>query len=201
MLEESALNNLRNSPINAIKSHLFCLEQNPTNPGLITLAPRKKILQHKQITLFATNGGTRDYYFPFVSNGKGGIGCVTVPSGKINGGGIAITPGMNGCALEIRKDQNNLYFYHDSDGKHIKRDGNNNSLIIGDRKYRLEFQDYESKFRYDEGRIAKGNFFIYQFICVLQRNMVEVVGFGLYLDGTQKVTGSFGAGHFGGFQI
>ncbi|HYZ64979.1 MAG TPA: hypothetical protein VE650_21205 [Acetobacteraceae bacterium] len=60
-------------------------------------------------------GSGRDYYFPYVSQGLGGVGQCRVPCDAAEGT-IVITGGMNGCSLDVRRAGGELVFTHDANG-------------------------------------------------------------------------------------
>lgn len=66
---------------------------------------------------FNNDTAGHDFYFPYL-NGRNGFGHVIVPEVNLVNGSIAITDGMNGCALEIfaNKKERTYLFYHNQDG-------------------------------------------------------------------------------------
>lgn len=78
--------------------------------------------------------GYTDYYFPWVNDG---VGWVKVPY-DAPVGTIVTTDGMNGCALQVHRSGDDLYFYHDANSCSM---GNIGVKTVGKRIFRVTTDD------------------------------------------------------------
>lgn len=113
---EAVLALLRKNPSDACRKYSFKVQlpQDPQTVGgrcTVRCEPLGKEV-YKLIVTSVENGG--DWYFPYVNTG-GGVGECAVPIGQTPGT-LALTGGMNGCALQVNRDAQNFYFYHDLNG-------------------------------------------------------------------------------------
>ncbi len=111
-------------------------------------------------------GGVEAFYFPWVNRG---VGEVKVPLGMPDGT-LVVTGGMNGCAIEVRKQDDQLIFYHDGDNQSL---GEGKVVQpIGVRLCRIEPDQYmsenngEKEVRKDWERNIQGTSYLYQMLCV-----------------------------------
>lgn len=78
--------------------------------------------------------GTRDWFFPY----RPKVGYCQVPIGQPEGT-ICLTGGMNGCTLEVYKQEESFIFYHDTNGCNLHKSG---SLLPGERVCHVPYKSY-----------------------------------------------------------
>lgn len=152
-----------------VKSPNFqCQEVKGQPIGTSVLITEERTSMAVLLSASATSLG-RDYFFPY----KGSTaGKVSVP--HPSDGTIAITIGMTGCALEIRKTENDYVFYHDADGNALSR-----LHEVGKTIYRIESADYWTD---EMEEIAKENPCAVQFMCVYASGKWHIGCFGFELS-------------------
>lgn len=77
--------------------------------------------------------GNGDWFFPY----RPEVGYCSVPVGQPEGT-IGLTGGMNGCALEVYKNNGNFDFYHDTNGCHLHK----NNDPPGERVCHVPYRTY-----------------------------------------------------------
>lgn len=123
----------------------------------------------------------RDYYFPYRQQAAE---CVVVqhpPEGC-----IAVTGGMNGCALEVTLRHGVYTFYHDANGENMHRVGN-----AGTRVCRIEADAYWDDHAIEALMVGMPPPApIVQFVCVYKAGYWHVGCTGLLLRG-DRIVGTF----------
>jgi hypothetical protein len=116
--ERTPLQLLRHNPDAAMEKFAFFVDiggfttAQKGGGGAVSL---KEGANQNGVTCLTIEAGGNDFYFPWVPSG---VGEVIVPI-KPDDGTIVVTGGMNGCTLQVNKDANHYYFYHDADGKYL----------------------------------------------------------------------------------
>lgn len=166
-----SLQNLRQAPRQAMANAVYYLAvafpHGPTRCllGQVGLQPRG----FYELAMVPAPLGGIDFYFPYGPVPQG----VTAPAAPGNGA-IAITTGMNGCALEVVVKNGNYVFYHDTNGKRM-------GLVhvaggVGTTVCRVEAASYWdnawANHVFQQGRIPQ-----YQFLCVFHGNYWHVACF------------------------
>jgi hypothetical protein len=122
----------------------------------------------------------KDYYFPYI---PGTVGKVVVADADVKAGVLAVTGGMNGCALEVRYGDGYV-FYHDANSEH------RGDMDDGEVLWRTEPDEDWGKGR---GKLPPGTtkerYPLVQFICVYQEGMWHVVSWGIFTDGSKTPVG------------
>lgn len=134
----SSLERLRRVPLDAMQRNAFHVEDEAYQ-GRATGGPcslRCADLGNDVVGL-TVEGGGRDYFFPWVPKGRGGVGDCLVPTGAPEGT-VVLTGGMNGCAFQVNREDGGLRFYHDADS---------NSLgpVPGTQRCRVGYFDYATR--------------------------------------------------------
>ncbi|MEM9460887.1 MAG: hypothetical protein AAGF11_42380 [Myxococcota bacterium] len=130
------------------------------------------------------HGPINHYYFPYRSEGEGGVGECSVPRGSANGT-VVVTGGMNGCALQVnRGNDNQLRFYHDANGRSLRRRSDIGGAVL----CRIPYGTYSPN---DIGiqsageAMAKGRgkaFFVYYLISIKVNGRWKVYASGIIED-------------------
>ncbi len=116
-----------------------CLER---GGGIFVLTPKNE------------SGG--DYYYPHLTTG---VTKVVVPFG-CSDGAIALTPAMNGCALQVNRDEHGLTFMHDGDGTSMKATGDDAPPANSQMVCRVDYAGYGGAWAMSAGEnmASAGNF-------------------------------------------
>jgi hypothetical protein len=125
----------------------------------------------------------KTWYFPYLG---GHVGTVAVPA-AVADGTIAITPAMNGCALEVIQVGPMLHFYHDSNGNCLRKTV---LPVEGVRLCRVEYGDYAPD-QVGDSVSSKGVFFFYQLLVVKRNGAWNVVTCGFTTGANDAMLGSF----------
>ncbi|WP_370980435.1 hypothetical protein [Agaribacterium sp. ZY112] len=177
------LQDLRNDPEGVSKHNDFFVDVRGfrTTPegnnrcevgGPVTL---KESIENNVNRLTIKNDGS-DYFFPWVNRG---VGEVSVPINQPNGT-IVTTGGMNGCALQVNRDGDNIIFYHDADNRYL----GNLKQPQGQQLCRVEPSLY-MKIPYGQTIVEEnpraGLAYLYQLICIRHNNKWKVTYSGIIL--------------------
>lgn len=170
---------LRTNPESTLLQYVFLVDiakgviLNSGNCSVKCVKVKDKIYK-----LILTNNSGSDWYFPFVTNGLGGVGSCEVPIPQ-NNGALAISTGMNGCALQVNKNDGKFIFFHDSDGTSLGK-----ITVQGECVCRVEYRDYAGPFYSGEKFLKEKKFgdgyFSYYPICVHHENKWKVFYSGVY---------------------
>jgi len=133
----SVMANLRTNPDATLLNHGFLVESSVYTTVTIG-GGCTPVCSHLsgQVYKLAVGKGAGDWFYPYINATQGGVGVCIVPVGQAEGT-LALTGGMNGCALQVNKSGNDFYFYHDSNGESLK-----GKLTPGDVVCRVAYRDY-----------------------------------------------------------
>ena len=162
-----SLQNLRQDPRQAMGNTVYYLAvavpygPTPCLLGQVGVQP----LGFYQLTLVPAPIGGIDFYFPY---GPVPQGVSTVAPGN---GAIAITTGMNGCALEVVVKNGSYVFYHDTNGNRM-------GLVqvaggVGTTVCRVVADNYWDNV-WATQVVQQGHIPQYQFLCVFRGNFWHV---------------------------
>jgi len=192
------LSRLRDDPFSEIQKSYFFFPMDglPTlDPDHMTQGIRGRLSEKSYRSLrdryysvfklqFTQEANGTDYYFPYTFGTDGGFGSVAIPYDEVQNGTIAITGGMNGCALEVRADneRRQYVFYHDTNGN------NHNAIerIGGELICRIDADAYYGREVIDEADRLHNRYPYYPinwvvlFICVYHKSYWMVVASGVY---------------------
>lgn len=177
-----SLQQLRSAPVAALQNNIYQLTtpypQIPT-PCLVGQVGIANTNPFCTLRAMATPGGGVDYFFPYTHGAPQGV---TVPANSPSGT-IAITPGMNGCALEVVVKNNDFVFYHDRNSNTMN--SVNVAGGVGTTVCRIAANFYWDNV-WANNVIANMRTPIYQFICVLKGGFWHVgcFRFAIAQDGT-----------------
>ena len=136
------------------------------------------------------HGPIHHYYFPYRSEGEGGVGECSVPIGAPNGT-IVVTGGMNGCALQVnRGTDNQLHFYHDANGKSLQKRQDVGGTVL----CRVPYETYSPddigvKSAGEAMQAGRGNsFFVYYLITIKVNGQWNVYASGIIQDASEHRT-------------
>ena len=170
---------LRLSPRQAVASKMFYVDTQGMNNTQIGCSVRIKPEIQRGITVLKITPGGNDYYFPYVQ----GVGEVSVgATNNIPEGTIAVTGGMNGCALEATVKNNQFVFYHDQNGRCMNGVRNAGRTVC---------RITEASYWPQNIQMMQHQYPIIQFISVYRNSFWHVVCFGLFTDGRHSVNGGF----------
>ncbi len=172
------LHNLRINPRETIESRNFFVNHKNI-PGVlggnVLIQSQRK---SSGVNILKIYPGGDDFYFPYNAHtsdggyGYDGIGSVNIQE-PVRSGTIAITGGMNGCALDVYFKNAQYLFVHDNNGRYA-----NNIINPGVRVCRIEAEAYWGGFdparRYNNAPVYS----ICQFICIYANNYWHVGCFG-----------------------
>lgn len=163
------LSNLRNNPVATIQNSFIYVDTSPMgrNNGRHVLITET---DHTIYSYFRIQPAivSRDFYFPFLARNVGDIRNVR----PINGT-IVVTPGMNGCALEVCYSNGCYNFFHDADGKYMSTVRN-----PGTRVCRIEANAYwDSRYTISDNYLGYATPAVH-FICVYKNGFWHVGAFG-----------------------
>lgn len=186
----NSLDQLKADPQIAINNNHYYLEPSVYSSELgvnFLLTSNGNI--HRLSMLQAYTNYCEGYYFPYKSIGLGEIGHISLPAGRIFDGAIAITSGMNGCALEVRYEKKEskemgivsegiYHFYHDANGRQEKLMEKNATTVCrisNDTYWPPQKQINALMIKY------KGSIPTVQFICIYRHGYWHVVCCGFFL--------------------
>jgi len=157
------LDQLRVSPesiigrnIGFVVAYVKDLAPNAGMGGQCTINCDKLLIEKHGITVYelllAKAGG--DYFFPYVTKGtvgylgQKGVGCVDVPK-TVPNGTLVLTPGMNGCSLQVEDIGHNYRFKHYADEMAGKTE--RHTLC------RIDYSDYDPDESLQRAMMPKGS--------------------------------------------
>lgn len=163
------LQNLRNNPEATIRNSFIYVDvtsMGRSNGGAVLITEN----DHSIYSYFRVTPAqvSNDYYFPYVARNAGVIRNVR----PINGT-VVVTPGMNGCALEVCYSNGSYNFFHDADGKYMSTVRNPGTTVC-----RIEAKDYWKKEFYISYEAMKYAQPVICFICVYKSGFWHVGAFG-----------------------
>lgn len=185
-----SLADLRSNPVYALQNHFYFLHPpRLLRPVSCVLKGEKSPLSGPFIELKVVEiAGGHDYFFPYTHYTPQGV-----TANHLRSGAIAITPGMNGCALEVVVKNDQYVFYHDRNGrsmKHVHIKGG-----IGYMVCRIEAGAYWDE-EWATDTLKRGLTPIYQFLCVYKANFwhVGIYRFGITIKNNKVSLGGPGIG-------
>ena len=134
----AVLDSLRSDPETTCRSYSFNVDggtmvSNPMGGGCSVSSNKV----NDQVYELRVKSGGKDFFFPYMNAGTGGVGECIVPVGQPDGT-LALTGSMNGCAFQANRTNAGFVFYHDSDGKSLAKRGN----VPGQQVCRVEYSTY-----------------------------------------------------------
>jgi hypothetical protein len=167
---------LKADPTRAIESCNFLVDYRtaPRGPlgGNISLSEKNTRVN---VSVLEIKPGGTDYYFPYNTHGFGpvqGIGSAQVTNPR--NGCVAVTGGMNGCALGVYFKNNEYRFVHDANGMYAR-----NLVDVGEQVCRITadayWPDQPPIFSHNDAPTVP----ICQFICVFANGVWHVGCFGI----------------------
>jgi hypothetical protein len=135
----------------------------------------------KTVNMLKISPGGADYYYPYIFLGAGVVN-VQMP---VTNGTIALTGGMNGCALDVRLKDGYYSFYHDNNGNYMTAVKDPGIQVC-----RIEVDAYWGGYEIKTYNGAPTTPIV-QFVCVYSKNYWHVGASGILLGmntKTQKCT-------------
>lgn len=140
---------LRVMPDQAVKKYCYIVEVKATEPKqaqdqawkcnvtyTLEMAGTRAMVK----LLVEKNDNGTDWYYPYIQEGLNIINYARIPVGQPPGT-LVLTTGMNGCALQVNKENDEYIFIHDANGKTIEK-MKNVAPVPGDTQLRIEYKDY-----------------------------------------------------------